>query len=280
MFNRLLLLFTLAPILRGFIAMMISGISFPLCGVMVLRMNLIPLRYMLMHGVILGGAISLAMSLPLLPVTIIINILLVLLLLFFSRSQGQGFGSASAAAMVLSMALASLIMHVKDVPAKDTLNLMWGSPFALLPADLIILGGMGILLIIYIVLNFKTITALFFNQEIAASLGIRVKLNYTIMVMIIALVVALAMKLLGAFLIDSLLILPVLGADALNLKKFGIKKLFIFSALNGFTISLLGYILAIAVNWPPAATISLLAGLLYIILLAAGKITLKKGVTK
>lgn len=280
MFNRLLLLFALAPILRGFIAMMISGISFPLCGVMVLRMNLIPLRYMLMHGVILGGAISLAMSLPLLPVTIIINILLVLLLLFFSRNQGQGFGSASAAAMVLSMALASLIMHVKDVPAKDTLNLMWGSPFALLPADLIILGGMGILLIIYIVLNFKTITALFFNQEIAASLGIRVKLNYTIMVMIIALVVALAMKLLGAFLIDSLLILPVLGADALNLKKFGIKKLFIFSALNGFTISLLGYILAVAVNWPPAATISLLAGLLYIILLAAGKITLKKGVTK
>ena len=280
MFNRLLLLFTLAPILRGFIAMMISGISFPLCGVMVLRMNLIPLRYMLMHGVILGGAISLAMSLPLLPVTIIINILLVLLLLFFSRNQGQGFGSASAAAMVLSMALASLIMHVKDVPAKDTLNLMWGSPFALLPADLIILGVMGILLIIYIVLNFKTITALFFNQEIAASLGIRVKLNYTIMVMIIALVVALAMKLLGAFLIDSLLILPVLGADALNLKKFGIKKLFIFSALNGFTISLLGYILAVAVNWPPAATISLLAGLLYIILLAAGKITLKKGVTK
>ena len=280
MFNRLLLLFTLAPILRGFIAMMISGITFPLCGVMVLRMNLIPLRYMLMHGVILGGAISLAMSLPLLPVTIIINILLVLLLLFFSRNQGQGFGSASAAAMVLSMALASLIMHVKDVPAKDTLNLMWGSPFALLPADLIILGGMGILLIIYIVLNFKTITALFFNQEIAASLGIRVKLNYTIMVMIIALVVALAMKLLGAFLIDSLLILPVLGADALNLKKFGIKKLFIFSSLNGFTISLLGYILAVAVNWPPAATISLLAGLLYIILLAAGKITLKKGVTK
>ncbi len=280
MFNRLLLLFTLAPILRGFIAMMISGISFPLCGVMVLRMNLIPLRYMLMHGVILGGAISLAMSLPLLPVTIIINILLVLLLLFFSRNQGQGFGSASAAAMVLSMALASLIMHVKDVPAKDTLNLMWGSPFALLPADLIILGGMGILLILYIILNFKTITALFFNQEIAASLGIRVKLNYTIMVMIIALVVALAMKLLGAFLIDSLLILPVLGADALNLKKFGIKKLFIFSSLNGFTISLLGYILAVAVNWPPAATISLLAGLLYIILLAAGKITLKKGVTK
>ena len=280
MFNRLLLLFTLAPILRGFIAMMISGISFPLCGVMVLRMNLIPLRYMLMHGVILGGAISLAMSLPLLPVTIIINILLVLLLLFFSRNQGQGFGSASAAAMVLSMALASLIMHVKDVPAKDTLNLMWGSPFALLPADLIILGVMGILLIIYIVLNFKTITALFFNQEIAASLGIRVKLNYTIMVMIITLVVALAMKLLGAFLIDFLLILPVLGADALNLKKFGIKKLFIFSALNGFTISLLGYILAVAVNWPPAATISLLAGLLYIILLAAGKITLKKGVTK
>ena len=54
MVEKFLLLFSLAPILRGFIAMIVSGAAFPLCGVMVLRLNLVPMSYMLMHGVILG----------------------------------------------------------------------------------------------------------------------------------------------------------------------------------------------------------------------------------
>ena len=66
--DRLLLLFSLAPVMKGFIAMSISGAVFPLCGVMVLRLNLVPMRYMLMHGVILGGAIAMALNVPLLPV--------------------------------------------------------------------------------------------------------------------------------------------------------------------------------------------------------------------
>ncbi|MBQ5569746.1 MAG: metal ABC transporter permease, partial [Treponema sp.] len=72
-FGRISLLFSLAPVLRGFLAMVISGACFPLCGVMVLRLNLIPLRYMLMHGVIFGGALSLAVNLPLVPLTIFVN---------------------------------------------------------------------------------------------------------------------------------------------------------------------------------------------------------------
>src|SRR5574344_879675 len=117
---------TLAPILRGFVAMILSGASFPLCGVMVLRLNLVPMRYMLMHGVILGGALSLAFSLPVLPTSIVLNVLLVLLMLHLKGNSSHGFGLASAAAMVFSMALASLVMHLWDVPAKDTLQLLWG----------------------------------------------------------------------------------------------------------------------------------------------------------
>ena len=71
---------TLPPVSRGLLAMAVAGLCFPASGVMVLRLNLIPMRYMLMHGVILGGAISLALSLPLLPVSIALNLLLVLII--------------------------------------------------------------------------------------------------------------------------------------------------------------------------------------------------------
>ena len=267
MFSNLTLIFSLAPITRGFIAMIISGTFFPLCGLMVLRLDLIPLRYMLMHGVILGGALSLALNLPLFPVTLTINLLLIFIMMFFNKSQSFGFSGASAASMVLSMALASILMQLADVPAKDTLNLMWGSPFALTKSDLLILIAISILLLSYIIFNFKNILALFFNKDVAKAIGIKVRLNYTFMILIIALLVALAMKLLGAFLIDSLLILPVLNANLFCGKESsGIKKLFVTSSIFGLVISLLGYSLAVMINWPPAATISLLAVIIYIVL--------------
>jgi zinc transport system permease protein len=265
--SHMIMLFSLAPIFRGFIAMLISGAAFPLCGVMVMRLNLVPLRYMLMHGVILGGAISLALSLPLTPVTIIINILLVFLMMAFTKNSTYGFGGGSAATMVISMALASVIMHVANVPAKDTLSLLWGSPFALNKQDIAILGVMALILVLYVVFNFRNILCLFYNQEIASSLGINVKVHYTTMVLIIAFVIALAMKLLGAFLIDALLILPVLTSSSFIAKdkNQSVKKLFIVSSLSGLVLSALGYILAVAINFPPSGTIALLSGIAYLI---------------
>ena len=71
--DRLLPIFMLPPVFRGGIALIVSGACFPLCGVMVLRLQLVPLRYMLMHGVILGGALALAFSLPVVPVILAVN---------------------------------------------------------------------------------------------------------------------------------------------------------------------------------------------------------------
>lgn len=273
MVEKFLLLFSLAPILRGFIAMIVSGTAFPLCGVMVLRLNLVPMRYMLMHGVILGGAVSLALNLPLVPVSILINLILIAVMMLFTKNSKFGFNSGSSAAMILSMALASVIMHVADVPAKDTLSLLWGSPFALTNVDLYVLSVLGILLGLYIIFNFKNIIALFFNREIAQSLGINVRFHYGVMVCVVALVVALAMKILGAFLIDSLLILPVLTSTVCEGKNSGgIKKLFIRSSVFGLLFSVFGYVLAVMINWPPAATISVVSGFVYILVLLVRKI--------
>ena len=51
-------LLLLPPIFRAFISLLFAGAAFPLAGVMVLRMNLLQLRYTLMHGLLLGGALD------------------------------------------------------------------------------------------------------------------------------------------------------------------------------------------------------------------------------
>lgn len=272
-------LLLLPPVFRGFLGMMISGACFPLTGVMVLRMKLIPLRYMLMHGVILGGAIALAINFPLVPVIIAVNIILIFLMICISKNQSFGFSGGSAAVMVITMALASIISHIKDIPAKDSLNLLWGSPFVLTYIDIIILLLVFVFLCVFIVLRFNKILAFFYNEEIAIAMGFKKNWFYDIIIIIVAFLVALGMKLLGAFLIDSLLILPVLCSSSILQcfkKGIGIKKLFIFSSITGFIFSVTGYILAVATDCPPSGVIALIAGVSFLITTIFSKILVVK----
>jgi len=258
----LLFLLSLPPIFRGLFAMAFAGVVFPATGVMVLRMNLVPMRYMLMHGVILGGALALAMDLPLLPVVTVLNLMLVLLMVYLSERRQVDLGMASAALMVFTMGMASLLMHVFDVPAKDTLELMWGSPFALLPSDLVVLAALTVAVLAYVSIRFRTITTLFFDRDIARSLGIDARLHSTIMVTLVALVIAVAMKLLGALLIDALLILPVLIASR---QASSMKQVFVRSIICGSFLSLVGYICSVGLDLPVSGTISVLAVLLFVV---------------
>lgn len=258
----------LPPIFRGFIGMVLSGLCFPLCGVMVLRLKLIPLRYMLMHGVILGGAIALGSNMPLIPIIILTNIVLVFLMILVSRNQSFGFSGGSAAIMVISMALSSVITHIKEVPAKEALNILWGSPFTLTKTDLVFLFVILLLLLTFILFFFNNILSLFYSEEIAKSMGIRTSFFYNMIVFIIALVVAFGMKTLGAFLIDALLLLPVLCSSSLLclLNKSSVKKLFILSGVMGFILSVIGYLISIVLDWPPSSVIALCSTVLFIII--------------
>ncbi|MBQ5491406.1 MAG: metal ABC transporter permease, partial [Treponema sp.] len=129
--------------------------------------------------------------------------------------------------------------------------------------------ALALLLVVYVTFNYKNMMPLFFNTDVARAMGINVHFHYTVMVMLIALVVSVSMQLLGAFLIDALLILPVLCASSfLSLTKSlrGIKNLFAFSSVIGFIFSFGGFFISLALDTPPAATIALMTGLLYTVL--------------
>ena len=252
----LIKLLTLKPILYGLIGMLISGFSFPLAGVIIVRNSLIPMRFMLMHGVILGGIFSIAFGLPLIPVIIAINVILVLIMTLLNKEKSINLSTVSTAMMVLTMGIASLLSHIFDVPAKDTLELLWGSPFTLTKVDLFTLIFLGVVILIYIVVFFRQISMIFFDSDIAISMGINVKIHNFIMLLVTALVISVAMKMIGALLIDTLVILPVVCATK-NAK--GLKDLFIRSSVTGFLISLIGYFCSLILDLPVSGILAILA---------------------
>lgn len=259
--QRLVGLLALKPILYGLIGMVISGISFPVAGVIVVQNGLIPMRYMLMHGVILGGVAAVVLDIPMLVVVIPLNVILVLIMVRLNK-DGRTLSVASTAMMVCTMGLASLVSHVFDVPAKDTLEVLWGSPFALTRMDLILLAILGALALSYVWIFFRPISMLFFDKDIASSMGVPVGVHNTVMVLITALIVSVAMRVLGALLIDALLVLPVVGASK-NAKS--LKQLFVQSSITGLVLSVVGYLLALLWNLPVSGTLALLAVVVFLL---------------
>jgi len=252
------------PVLRGLILLCIAGFTFPLGGIFILRMNLLPLRFLMMHGVLLGGAMGLAFGWDLSITTLAVNLLLIFALNRSVRALKSDYGHMSMFFMITSIALALLIISKFRVPAKDTMVLLWGSLYTNDLMSLLFGGILGLALVLFSVFFFRQLTALFHDRDIALSLGIRVPFFELMVMLLIALVVASAMRLMGALLLDALILLPVITASFIAT---GLKKMMVLSSLFGGLFAVSGFFISLYMDIPVSAGASLPAALIFLIIL-------------
>jgi len=252
------------PIQRGLILLILSGFTFPLAGVFVLRMNLLPLRFLLMHGALLGGALGLASRINPSILSLAINLLLIFILNKSTKILRSDYGQLSLFLMVFSVAAASIITSVFRIPAKDSLSILWGSLYSNSNANIVFSAALSLGLILFSSLYFKKLTVIFYDKDLAASLGIHVSFFELLIMLITSLVVAAAMNLMGALLLDVQLILPVVIAGFLA---SGLRQTMIYSCLAGGIFSLLGFVLAVVFDIPVSSGIALPAALSFIVIL-------------
>lgn len=252
------------PIYRGLILLLLSGFTFPLAGVFVLRMNLLPIRYLLMHGVLLGGALGLALQWNPALISVIVNIFMIIILNRSTRALKTDYGHLSMFFMVFAVATASIIISVFHVPAKDTLTLLWGSLYANSTMTIFITGAVSAGLVLFSVLYFRKLTVIFHDRDIASSLGISVSGFELTVMLIISLAVASAMNLMGALLLDVQLILPVVIAGFLAA---GLRQTMVYSCLIGGAFSLIGFFTALLLDIPVSSGVAVPAAVVFILII-------------
>jgi zinc transport system permease protein len=247
------------PILRGFLVLLLAGSMFPLAGVFVVRLNLITLRFMLMHGTLLGGAVALALGIDPLVLGVAVNAALILTVSRVHRQTGQNIGHIVTFFMVLTIGLAFAVIYKANVPAKDTLAILWGNLYALSNAEAIVTGIFAIGITTFVTVAFPRLRALLFDREIAFASGLNTDLLYNLILMVVGLTVAFAMNLIGALLLDALLILPAVLASFLARST---RVLFILSAAFGALSSVLGFALSVGIDIPASSGVTIVAALL------------------
>jgi len=109
-------------------------------------------------------------------------------------------------------------------------NYLFGSIVTVRQSDVWTIFVMGLVVLVTVMLFFKELVFLSFDEEAAQVVGIQTRFINTILIILTALTVALAIPIVGILLISALIVIPVVAA--LQLKKSFIQTLLIAEGIS------------------------------------------------
>jgi zinc transport system permease protein len=157
----------------------------------------------------------------------------------------------------------------------DLFSYLFGSVSAVSRTDLWVVFIIGILVILVIILLYKELFLLSFDEEHAKASGIAAKSIHFIFIVMVALVIAASMRIVGILLVSSLMTLPV--AASIRIAK-GFKQTILLSVLFGEVSVLGGLFTAYYLDLAPGGTIVMIAVLILIFSIFYKKFLIHKGV--
>jgi len=251
--------FSYPPILRGFLALVIAGCFFPMAGVFILRLNLVTLRFTLMHAALLGAAIGLALRVDPLFAGLVLDLVTIAAIARVTRQSGLALGYVATFFMVLTIGLAFAVIYKAGVPSKDAFGILWGSVYSLSPVDLAATALYALAIVFFVVTLFPRVSAVLFHREIAFASGVNERAVSTAILLFVGVSVALLMKLIGALLLDSILLLPAIVASFTARSARGF---FVQACAIGSFCSIAGFFSSLALDVPASSAVTVIAACL------------------
>lgn len=158
--------------------------------------------------------------------------------------------------------LGVIFISLADGFNTDLFSYLFGSVSAVSRTDLWTIAIISILVIALVILLYKELFLLSFDEEYARATGIAAKTLHFIFIIMVALVIAASMRIVGILLVSSLMTLPV--AASIRFAK-GFKQTIFFSILFGEISVLGGLILSYYMDLAPGGTIVMIAVLILIL---------------
>lgn len=197
------------------------------------------------------------------PVTIICAIIL----LRMNNSKKVKGDASLAVISVTSMALGYFLLNVFKTNANvsgDVCSTLFGSTamLTLNAADVWLCIGASILVILVYIFYYHNIFAVTFDEDFAKASGIKVNFYNTLIAVISAIVIVLAMNLVGSLLITALVVFPALTAMKVC---SSFKKVIITAGIFSVITTGIGMFVSIFFSTPVGATIVMVELVSYII---------------
>lgn len=196
----------------------------------------------LAHSALLGIAMGFLFDINLNLAVVVCCVILAVLLVSLQRQHLVAtdtlLGIMAHSALSLGLVAVSLLEHVRV----DLMEYLFGDLLAIAPADLWWIYGGGLVVMLLLWRLWNPLLAITINEELAQVEGVPVARVRLALMLLIAVVIAVAMKLVGILLITSLLIIPAAAARRLSQTP---EQMAIFASLLG----MLAVIGGISASW-------------------------------
>lgn len=205
-----------------------------------------------------------------LPVTVISAVLLL------RTGQNTKIKGDAAIAMISVGALAFgyLIMNVFSTSSNlsgDVCSTLFGSTsiLTLTKREVAICTALSVAVVVIFVLLYNKIFAVTFDEDFARATGIKASRYNLLIAVVIAVIIVLAMKLVGSLLISALVIFPALSA----MRLFGsFKSVTVCSAVLSVVCALAGMLISILAGTPVGSTIVAVDAAVFVICYISGRL--------
>jgi len=257
---------------------LIAGVLISLCAAL-LGVTLVLKRYsMIGDGLshVAFGAIAVATVCGAAPMTVALPITVVAAVILLGINSNKKIKGDAAIAMISvgALALGYLLLNIFSASSNvsgDVCTTLFGSTsiLTLSKTDIILCLALTAVVILVFVLFYHRIFAVTFDENFSSATGTKTKAINTLIAVITAVVIVLAMNLVGALLISALIIFPALSAMRIFKSFFSV---IISSAVISVTCAVIGIFIAILYGTPVGSTIVAADIAAFLICMLLGKI--------
>ncbi|RUM90802.1 MAG: metal ABC transporter permease [Thermovibrio sp.] len=248
--------------INALISSVLAGLSCSLIGSYVVLRKMSFAGAGLSHVAFAGVAFGFLLGISPILSAFLFSVLASFVLWYFQTKKGLHFDTTMGIIFATSMALAVIFLSLSKTYGAAVLSYLFGSPLAVEKIDITVLALVSVTVLIFYILFWREIYLISFSEEIAKASGYNIELITLIMSFLVASVVTLSLKSVGALLVFSLLVIP--SASAYKLAKSYFQYI-IYSVLFGVLSGALGMLISFSLDAPSGATITLVSFLLFLL---------------
>ncbi|MGI6554749.1 MAG: metal ABC transporter permease [Bacillota bacterium] len=253
---------------RALAAGIVIGIICPLAGIFLVLRRLSLLGDALSHISLTGVAAGLVCSINATLSALVFALAGSLGIEYLRRHYTQYAELAIALAMSGGMGLAVVLISLGKGNTATVLSFLFGSIVAVTPVDLYIIFAVGLLVCVSVMLLYRPLFYISFDEEGAKLAGIPINKVNIYFMLLTAVTIAVSMRIVGALLVSSLMTIP--AAISLQLAN-SFKAAVSISVAAGLISVIAGLILSFYLSLAPGGTIILFSLLLLFLTIGCKK---------
>ncbi len=253
---------------RAFVAGLFIAVLASISGTFIVLKRYSLMSETLAHSALVGVAVGLVAGYNPLWVAVVVAILSAWLIEYLRSSFSLYSDAILSIILSGSLALAVIIVSLGGAFNNSLFSYLFGSILSVTDEDVITIVIFGSLALALLLMFSKELYFIAYDEEVAQTSGIRVKLLNFLLVTVVAIIIALSIRVVGSLLIGALMVIPT--AAALQYR-VGFRNTMLISLFFALSSVIFGMTLSYYFSLPSGATIVLSVIAFFVISLVVNK---------